>query len=79
MDLANGVAGAYFLDISDRSRDFVEELQIMEENCKSMIDLIFNTLAHSTNESMKTLAVVSLVFLPLTFLCGVYGKMIFSF
>lgn len=34
---------------------------------------IFNTISHSTNEHMKTLALVSLIFLPITFLAGVYG------
>ena len=66
-------SNAYFSDISDHIRQLVEELESLEDSCKSMIDLTYNSLAHSTNESMKTLAVVSLVFLPLTFLCGIFG------
>ena len=30
-------------------------------------------VGHRTNEVMERLTVVSVVFLPLTFLCGVYG------
>ena len=30
-------------------------------------------VAHQTNKTMSKLTVVSVVFLPLTFLCGVYG------
>jgi magnesium transporter len=30
-------------------------------------------VAHRTNQVMSKLTVVSIIFLPLTFLCGVYG------
>jgi magnesium transporter len=30
-------------------------------------------MSHRTNQTMNRLAVVSTIFLPLTFLCGVYG------
>jgi magnesium transporter len=30
-------------------------------------------VAHKTNRTMSRLTVVSIIFLPLTFLCGVYG------
>lgn len=36
-------------------------------------DLIFNSITHSTNQVMKWLALLSMVFLPITFLAGVYG------
>lgn len=37
------------------------------------LDLYMSMVSHRTNEVMKRLTVVSVVFLPLTFLCGVYG------
>ncbi|KAJ3345246.1 hypothetical protein HDU91_007423, partial [Kappamyces sp. JEL0680] len=63
----------YLRDISDHLRSITDNFETFEEEAKGMADLAFNAIAHSTNESMKILAVVSLVFLPLTLLCGIYG------
>ncbi len=30
-------------------------------------------MSHRTNQTMNRLAVVSTIFLPLTFICGIYG------
>jgi magnesium transporter len=37
------------------------------------LDLYMSVVTHRTNQIMKRLTVVSVVFLPLTFLVGVYG------
>ncbi|KAJ3225976.1 hypothetical protein HK099_005801 [Clydaea vesicula] len=67
------LAKVYFNDVSDQCIMVNEELQAFETNTKDLIDLTFNSISHSTNESMRTLAVVSVIFLPITFLAGVYG------
>jgi hypothetical protein len=40
---------------------------------ESAVNLSLTFTAHRTNLTMNRLAVVSTIFLPLTFLCGVYG------
>ena len=45
------------------------ELQELE----SKINLIFSIQGHRLNEVMKTLTILSVIFIPLTFLAGIYG------
>ncbi|KAI8609997.1 cora-like Mg2+ transporter protein-domain-containing protein [Chytriomyces sp. MP71] len=51
----------------------LEELGAMEGTAEGLIDLTFNMLSFQTNENMKLLSVVSAVFLPISFVAGVFG------
>ena len=39
----------------------------------SLVDLYLSSLSHRMNEVMKVLTVIGSIFIPLTFLAGVYG------
>ncbi len=41
--------------------------------CSWLADLVFQTLSQKMNQTMKTLTVISMIFIPLTFIVGVYG------
>ena len=49
--------------------DIAADREILE----TALNLTLTVMAHRTNHTMNRLAVVSTIFLPLTFLCGVYG------
>lgn len=51
----------------------LQELVIDREILSESLALHESVVSHRTNAVMKKLTVVSVVFLPLTFLCGVYG------
>ncbi|KAI8910643.1 hypothetical protein DFJ77DRAFT_512571 [Powellomyces hirtus] len=63
----------YLADVKDHVGTVVDGLECFENDARHLIDLIFNTVSHSTNEAMRTLSLVSLVFLPISFLAGVFG------
>ena len=49
--------------------DITADREILE----TALNLSLTVMSHRTNQTMNRLAVVSTIFLPLTFLCGVYG------
>ena len=51
----------------------LQDLLVDRDILSDSLDLYMSVVSHRTNEVMKRLTVVSVVFLPLTFLCGVYG------
>ena len=50
-------------------QDLLADREILSET----LNLNMSMVTHRTNEIVKRLTIVSVVFLPLTFLCGVYG------
>lgn len=63
----------YFNDFDDRLRTTLEELELLNESIMSLMDLYFNNNNLKMNEIIKRLTVVSTIFIPLTFMVGVWG------
>ncbi|KAF9954617.1 hypothetical protein BGZ65_003916 [Modicella reniformis] len=68
-----GLARTYMGDVIDHCNTMVEDIESMLGLCEKLINLIFNIIAYDTNESMRRLSLVSIIFLPITFVAGVYG------
>ncbi len=63
----------YFRDVSDHLFQVVDLIETYRDLTTGTRDIYLNTLSQSTNEVMKALTVVATIFIPLTFVVGVYG------
>lgn len=63
----------YLRDVHDHLVQAVEVLESLREVLASVADLYLSAVGTRQNEVMKVLAVISTIFLPLTFVAGVYG------
>ncbi|HKK42888.1 MAG TPA: magnesium/cobalt transporter CorA [Bacteroidales bacterium] len=63
----------YLRDVYDHTIQVAETLEIFREMSSGMLDLYLSTVSNRLNEVMKVLTIFAAVFIPLTFLAGVYG------
>ncbi|MFB6116967.1 magnesium/cobalt transporter CorA [Halosegnis sp.] len=63
----------YYRDVYDDLVGAVDLTETYRDLTTGARDIYLNTVSQSTNEVMKTLTVVATIFLPLTFIAGVYG------
>lgn len=63
----------YFRDVYDHLVQVVDLIETYRDLSSGSRDIYLNSVSQSTNEVMKTLTVVATIFIPLTFVVGVYG------
>lgn len=63
----------YFTELKEQTNYMIDDIDFDLQQLESTINLIFNLQAHKLNQIMKTLTILSVIFIPLTFLAGIYG------
>lgn len=71
--LIHKVNRAYFNDVNDHLQFVLQTIEICRETLSSLVDLYISNNDLRMNDIMKRLTVVSTIFIPLTFLVGVWG------
>lgn len=60
-------------DLLEHIDRVLDHARMQENDIESAIQLHFSAMAHRTNEVMRTLTVLSAIFLPLTLIAGIFG------
>lgn len=65
--------GLYLRDLYDHVVHVIDTIETLRDMLSGMLDIYLSSVSNRMNEVMKLLTVISTIFIPLTFLCGVYG------
>lgn len=64
----------FFLrDCYDHTVQIIDLLEIYREMCGDLRDFHVTNVSHRLNETMKVLTIIATIFIPLSFIAGVYG------
>lgn len=63
----------YFRDIYDHAVQVIDTIETYRDMLSGMLDIYLSSVSNRMNEVMKVLTVIATVFMPLTFLAGIYG------
>ncbi|MFS4481643.1 magnesium/cobalt transporter CorA [Hyunsoonleella sp. 2307UL5-6] len=72
-DLIQQKTITYYRDIYDHLIQVTENIDIYREMIWSLMDMYMTTISNKMNEVMKVLTIMASIFIPLTFIAGVYG------
>jgi magnesium transporter len=63
----------YFKDVYDHLMQIYETIESYRDLNTGLKDMYLSTLSNRMNQVMKTLTIIATIFIPLTFIVGVYG------
>jgi magnesium transporter len=63
----------YLRDCYDHTIQILDMVETLRDLVAGMLDVYLSSLSHRMNEIMKVLTILASVFIPLTFLAGLYG------
>ncbi len=63
----------YFSDVYDHVIHLIDSLDTYKDLTSTLMDLYMNTINYKMNEVMKLLTIITTIFIPLSFIAGIYG------
>jgi len=63
----------YLRDVYDHTIQVMDTIETYRDMLSGMVDLYLSSISNKMNEVMKVLTVIATIFIPLTFIAGVYG------
>ncbi len=72
-DLIQDATAIYFKDVYDHTIIAIDNIETYRDILSGMLDIYLSSISNRLNEIMKVLTIIATIFMPLTFLAGVYG------
>jgi magnesium transporter len=65
--------GIYLRDVYDHTIQVIDTVETFRDMLSGMLDIYLSSVSNRMNEVMKVLTIIATIFIPLTFLAGIYG------
>jgi magnesium transporter len=72
-ELIQSSTEAYLRDVYDHTIQVIDTVESFRDMIASMLDLYLSSISNRMNEVMKVLTIIATIFIPLTFVAGIYG------
>jgi magnesium transporter len=71
--LIKGSTKIFFRDVYDHNIQIIDTVETLREMLSGMLDIYLTGISNRLNAVMKVLTIIATIFMPLTFIAGVYG------
>jgi magnesium transporter len=65
--------GIYLRDVYDHTIQVIDTIETFRDMVSGMLDIYLSSVSNRMNEVMKVLTIIATIFIPLTFIAGIYG------
>lgn len=72
-DFINPETRIFVRDLYDHTIQVIETVEVFRDSASGLLDLYMNSISNKMNGIMKLLTIISTIFIPLTFIAGIYG------
>jgi magnesium transporter len=71
--LIKGSTGVYLRDVYDHTIQIIDTIESFRDMVSGMVDIYLSSISNKMNAVMKVLTIIATIFIPLTFVAGIYG------
>jgi len=71
--LINKSMNIYLRDVYDHTIQVIDAIETFRDMLSGMLDIYLSSISNRMNQVMKVLTIIATIFIPLTFIVGIYG------
>ena len=71
--LINESTGIFLRDVYDHTIQVIDTIETSRDMVSGMLDIYLSSISNKMNEVMKVLTMIATIFIPITFIAGIYG------
>jgi magnesium transporter len=72
-ELIKDATGIYLRDVYDHTIQVIDTIETYRDMLSGMLDIYLSSISNRMNQVMKVLTIIATIFIPLTFVAGIYG------